>query len=71
VLAFRKPIQRNRVGEILECLPGSENIEPRRRDARILVDSVASLREGKADQPERRPSDGQPGVGSLHSTLRR
>jgi len=64
VLAFRKPIQRNRVGEILECLPGSENIARRRRDARNLGGPAASLREGKADQPERRPSDGQRGVRS-------
>jgi len=71
VLAFRKPIQRDRDGEILEGLPESENVARRKRDARNLGGPVASFREGKADQPERRPSDGQAGVRSLHSTLRR
>jgi hypothetical protein len=71
VLVVRKPPQRDRFGEILEGLPGSESVARRKRDAKNLGGPVVSLPEGRADQPERRPSDGLLGVRSLHNTLRR
>jgi len=71
MLAFRKPIQRDHVGKILEGLPGSGSVASMKRYSRNLGGPIASLREGRADQPERRPPDGQLGVRSLHSTLRR
>ena len=43
VLAFRKPIQRDRIGEIHEGLPGSESVARRKRDARNLGDPAVSL----------------------------
>jgi len=43
VLAFRKPPQRDRIGEVLEGLPGSESVARRKRDARNLGGPVVSL----------------------------
>ena len=68
VLRNRKPKQRGRYGEILEGLSGSKSVARRKRGAWNLGDPVASLAEGRVDQPERRPPDGARGVRSLHST---
>jgi hypothetical protein len=71
VLVNRKPIQRDRSGEILEGLPGSESVARRKRGVRNLGGPAVSFPEGRVDQPKRRPPDGPWGVRSLHSTVRR
>ena len=42
VLTCRKPVQRNRYGEIPEGLPGSESVACNERSVRNLGDPVAS-----------------------------
>jgi len=53
-LVIRKPTQRDRYGEILEGLPGSESVARRKRDVRNLGVPAFSLTEGRVDQPEKK-----------------
>ena len=44
MLVYRKPTQRDRYGEILEGLPGSESVARRKRDVRNLGGPMVSLK---------------------------
>ena len=46
VLVHRKPTQRDRYGEILEGLPGSESVARRKRDVRNLGGPLVSPTSG-------------------------
>ena len=76
MLRNRKPIQRDRYGEILEGLPGSESVAREEEDAWNWGGPEFSRRtncEGQAGRGAQRQEvspDGVQGFGSAHSTQR-